>query len=151
VLTLETRPLRRLGPDLLAPATEPGALIPRLRRVDGRLLVGEALVDQCIVAGIGNMWLAESLWQARVSPWLQLADATDAELVATLGWARRAMRASVAGARSPRSVYRRAGRPCPRCGDRIRSRGLGDANRTAYWCPGCQRGPDQGGDTTPPP
>ena len=40
------------------------------------------------------------------------------------------------------SVYRRAGRGCPRCGGEIRSRGLGDENRTAYWCPACQRGED---------
>ena len=42
--------------------------------------------------------------------------------------------------RRRRSVYRRAGRPCPRCGEPIRSRGQGEANRIAYWCPGCQRG-----------
>jgi endonuclease-8 len=151
VLTLEARPLQQLGPDLLAPGTEPGALVARLRRADDRLLLGEALLDQRLVAGIGNMWLAESLWQVRVSPWLVLAEATDAELYAALAWAQQAMRASVAGARRARSVYRRAGRPCPRCADRIRSRGLGEANRTAYWCPGCQRGPEQAGDTTPPP
>jgi endonuclease-8 len=36
-------------------------------------------------------------------------------------------------------IYKRAGRPCPRCGATIRARGQGDANRTTYWCPGCQR------------
>jgi endonuclease-8 len=51
------------------------------------------------------------------------------------------MRASVADARPPRSVYRKAGHPCPRCGTPIASRGLGEANRTAYWCPACQ--PDE--------
>jgi endonuclease-8 len=53
------------------------------------------------------------------------------------------MHRSVEGARpSRRAVYRRAGRPCPRCGTAVRSRGLGEQNRTAYWCPGCQRGPE---------
>jgi endonuclease-8 len=50
------------------------------------------------------------------------------------------MRASLEDGRAERAVYRRAGRPCPRCGGPIRSRGQGDDNRTAYWCPGCQRG-----------
>ena len=151
VLTLEARPVRRLGPDLLASGTAPDALVDRLRRADGLLLLGEALLDQRLLAGIGNMWLAEALWEARVSPWLRLADTTDAELLATLAWAQRAMRASVAGERRPRSVYRRTGRPCARCGAPIRSHGLGDANRTAYWCPRCQRGPAEAGDPTPPP
>ena len=55
-----------------------------------------------------------------------------------LEWARTAMRASVAGARPGRAVYLRVGRPCPRCGAAIESRGQGDDNRTAYWCPACQ-------------
>ena len=62
----------------------------------------------------------------------------DAELREALTWARNEMRAAVLDARPRRSVYRKAGRPCPRCGEPIRSRGLGDANRTAYWCPACQ-------------
>ena len=72
VLTLETRPVRRLGPDLLAADTSVADLVGRLRRADPERRLGEALLDQRLVAGIGNMWLAESLWQARVSPWLML-------------------------------------------------------------------------------
>jgi endonuclease VIII len=142
VLTLEARPVRRLGPDLLASSTNVADLVARLRRADPERLLGEALLDQRLVAGIGNMWLAEALWHARVSPWLGLGDTTADELQAALAWVQEAMRASVRGARSRRAVYRRAGRPCLRCGQPIRSRGLGDANRTAYWCPGCQRGGD---------
>ncbi len=63
---------RSLGPDLLAPETETSAIVARIRRADQSRLVGEALVDQRVVAGIGNMWLAEPLWQARVSPWSRL-------------------------------------------------------------------------------
>jgi endonuclease-8 len=139
VLTLERRPLRT-GPDLLADATEPAAVVARLRRADGSRLLGDVLVDQRLVAGIGNMWLAELLWHARLSPWLPLAEPADDELEAALAWARGAMRGAVRGRRPPRSVYRHTGRPCPRCGTPIASRGLGDANRTAYWCPRCQPG-----------
>jgi len=52
------------------------------------------------------------------------------------------MRASVETGRQAKQVYRRAGRRCPRCRTPIRSRGQGDANRIAYWCPSCQRGED---------
>lgn len=138
VLTLGTGGVRALGPDLLAPRTEPSALVARLRRIDQSQLVGEALVDQRVVAGIGNMWLAEALWHAEVSPWSSLGEIDDNALERTLSWARREMLASVAGARPGRAVYKRAGRGCPRCGEVILSRGLGDANRTAYWCPRCQ-------------
>jgi len=138
VLTLERRPLRRLGPDLLADETEVAVVVSRLRREPRSRLVGEALVDQRVVAGVGNMWLAEALWQARVSPWAALGAVSDEELSNAIGWAREAMRAAVRGPRGPRAVYRRAGMACRRCGTPIASRGLGDANRTAYWCPRCQ-------------
>ena len=144
VLRLGGEAVRSLGPDLLAPATDVAVIVARLRRVDQSRLVGDALVDQRIVAGIGNMWLSEALWHGRVSPWSRLADVADDPLAGVLQWARERMRGAVAGSRPSRSVYRRAGRGCPRCGEPIRSRGLGDANRTAYWCPRCQPG---GADT----
>jgi endonuclease VIII len=138
VLTLEKRQVAPLGPDVLADETEVADVVARLRRGDQGRLVGEALLDQRVVAGIGNMWLAETLWAAQISPWRRVGELTDERLAEALEWARAHMRASIAGARPPRSVYRRAGRPCPRCGTPIESRGLGDANRTAYWCPTCQ-------------
>ena len=138
VLRLDDRHARTLGPDLVAPGTRCDEIVSMLRRADQSRLVGEALVDQRLVSGIGNMWLAETLWHARVSPWASLADVDDDGLVRALAWAQAAMRSAIEGRRAPRSVYRRAGRGCPRCGDPIRSRGLGDANRTAYWCPACQ-------------
>src|SRR5262245_29323748 len=138
VLTLESRAVRQLGPDLLADEIQVVAVVARLRRADQSLLVGEALVDQRLVAGIGNAWLVEALWHARVSPWRRLAEVSDDELADALAWAREHMRASVRGSRTKRSVYRRVGRPCPRCGTPVSSRGLGDMNRTAYWCPACQ-------------
>jgi endonuclease-8 len=86
------------------------------------------------------MWKAEALWRARVSPWRPLGEVTDEELRRALEEAAQLMRASVDGARGARAVYRKAGRPCPRCGATIRSRGQGDGNRIAYWCPECQPG-----------
>jgi endonuclease-8 len=138
VLTLDLGPVRRLGPDLLAEGSDPATLVARLRRADGTRPLGEILQDQRLVAGIGNMWMSEALWAVRVSPWLPLREARDEELRDALDWAQAVMRASVAGARPARAVYRRAGRPCGRCGTPIESRGQGDDNRTAYWCPACQ-------------
>jgi endonuclease-8 len=143
VLALGDGAARGLGPDLLGPTTGVADIVSRLRRSDQSRLVGEALVDQRLVAGIGNMWLAEALWHARVSPWSRLGEVTDDALLRTLDWARAEMLASVAGSSRPsRAVYRRAGRGCPRCGEPVRSRGLGDANRTAYWCSKCQPASD---------
>jgi endonuclease-8 len=136
-LELGSRGTERLGPDVLAEPPDLDAMIANLRREPARAL-GDGLLDQRLVAGIGNIWKAEGLWRARLSPWLPVGSATDDELRALLGDTASLMRAAVSGARPPRQVYRRAGRPCPRCGEPIRSRGQGDDNRTAYWCPACQ-------------
>jgi endonuclease VIII len=139
VLELGRRGIERLGPDIVADAPDLDAMVANLRRHPARDL-GDALLDQHLVAGIGNLWKAEGLWRARLSPWLKIRSASDDELRALLDDTAALMRASVAGARPDRRVYRKAGRPCPRCRTAICSRGQGDDNRTAYWCPGCQRG-----------
>jgi endonuclease VIII len=138
VLELNQRAVRRLGPNILDRPPDLAGMIARLRRQHPGREVGDALLDQRLVAGIGNMWKAEALWRARVSPWRPLGDVGDDELRNVLEEAARMMRASVDGAREGRAVYRKAGRPCPRCGEPVRSRGQGDDNRIAYWCPRCQ-------------
>jgi endonuclease VIII len=140
VLELHTRGVRRLGPDILADPPDFAAMVKRLRAEHQGRDVGDALLDQRLVSGIGNVWKAEALWRARVSPWRPLADVSDDELLEVLHHAAALMRHSVEGGRGPRAVYRRVGRPCPRCRTAIRSRGQGDANRMAYWCPQCQAG-----------
>jgi endonuclease VIII len=128
-----------LGPDILAEPPDLEAMLERLRDEDQAREVGDALLDQRFVAGIGNLWRAEALWDARVSPWRSLDDVSDRELLAVLDAAHRLMRAGVEGTRPLLHVYRRAGRSCRRCGATIRSAAQGDGARTAYWCPGCQR------------
>jgi endonuclease VIII len=139
VLTLETRRVRRLRQDVLGEDFDLDAAVARLRSAGERPL-GEALQDQRLVAGIGNMWMAEALWTIQVSPWLLVADAGDDTLRDALAAARRLMQDALATGRPGRQVYRRAGRPCLRCNTIVRSRGQGDHNRTAYWCPSCQAG-----------
>jgi endonuclease VIII len=145
VLELTGRAVRRLGPDILAEPPKLERMIENLRAEHPTRGLGDALLDQHVVAGIGNLWKAEALWGAEVSPWVPLGGVSDDGLGRVLTEAARLMRASLEGGREERSVYRRAGRPCPRCGERIRSRGQGDDNRTAYWCPGCQRGEEPPG------
>ena len=138
VLELHGRSIRRLGPDILERPPRIDEMFARLRR-DGRgRAIGDAILDQRLVAGIGNKWKAEALWAVELSPWRSLDETTDSKLRTLLDAAARLMSGSLDGRRHANRVYRRVGRPCPRCGERIVSRGQGDANRIAYWCPGCQ-------------
>jgi endonuclease VIII len=139
VLELHTRALAGLGPDILASPPDIDAMLASLRRADGTRTLGESLLDQSLVAGIGNVWMSETLWREQLSPWLRLANVAEQDRRRVLETASRDMRAAVEAPGVPgRQVYRRAGRPCPRCRTTIVSRGQGDANRTAYWCPRCQ-------------
>ena len=143
VLELRNDVEQRLGPDILADPPDLEAAAANLRAGATDAWVGEALLRQRLVSGIGNMWMAEALWEARISPWRRVRDVTDEELAAALAAAARRMRGALDTAGQRRNVYGRAGRPCRRCGAPIRSRGQGDANRTVYWCPACQAGGEE--------
>jgi endonuclease-8 len=135
------RRLAGLGPDVLAAEFDSGRFLARLRADDPTRPLGDALLDQRNVAGIGNIWKAEGCWEAAIDPWRPASDVSDDEALRVIRAMRpRMQRSAEDGPRTiePR-VYRRHGRPCPRCGGPIMSRGQGDANRTTYWCPGCQR------------
>lgn len=133
--------LARLGPDILADPPDLGTMLARFRVADAGRELGEALLDQSLVAGIGNKWKAEALWTAEVSPWIRLRDVSDEALRSVLGTAATAMREG----RRRREVYRRSGLPCRRCSTLIRSRAQGDHARIAYWCPACQAGTEPAG------
>jgi endonuclease-8 len=128
--------LARLGPDILAPEFDPAPVAAAMRAEPGRGL-GEALLDQRLLAGVGNIFKSEACFAAAVDPWRPVGDLSDAELEAVLLAAREEMQRAVASGRHAPRVYRRRG-PCPRCGGRIEARGQGDANRTTHWCPACQ-------------
>ena len=133
--------LAGLGPDILGEHFDPERAIARLRSGWPERSVGEALLDQRALAGIGNIWKSESCFAAAVDPWRPLGNVTDAELHEILAFARREMAISARDGfiGRPRSVYRRAGESCARCGGPIRSRGQGEADRITYWCQDCQR------------
>jgi endonuclease VIII len=140
VLELDKPP--SVGADILAAEPDYEAMVARLRAQPDRQL-GDALLDQRAVAGIGNIWRSEALWAARLSPWLPLDQVSDTEVRQVLHTAHELMAASAAGARPLHRVYRRTGRACRRCGTPIRAHAQGDGARVAYWCPTCQKGPPE--------
>ena len=142
---LGSRGAPRLGPDILGEPPDFETMLARLRATPQLREIGDALLDQRLVAGIGNLWRAEALWEARISPWRPLGELDDGELLGVLEISHRLMRTALDRPRPPRRVYRRAGRACPRCGGLVRSAPQGEHVRIAYWCPTCQVG------GTPPP
>ena len=115
-------------------------MLARFRAADQGRALGDALLDQTLVAGIGNMWKAESLFAAALSPWTQLRELSDEEPAERLAGGGRAHAAPAptaasTGAQAVLPSLRRAD-PLPR---------QGDAARMAYWCPACQAGTEAPG------
>lgn len=146
----ESRVVGHLGPDLLGPGWDPAAALDRLASGRDRP-VGEALLDQRNLAGIGNVYAAELCFLRGVTPWTPFGDLPAPEKLVAL--AKRLLEANKArpghvttgDTRRGRThwVYDRAHRPCLRCGTPVMAGEHGPAGRrrVAYWCPRCQRGP----------
>jgi endonuclease VIII len=130
--------LARLGPDLLADDFDPAEVVGRIRAIAPDIELGEALLGQRLVAGIGNIFKSEGCFEARIEPARPIESLSDQQLTGVLEATRGLMLEAVETGRQPHRVYREAGRPCPRCGAPIRSRAQGDSARTTYWCPECQ-------------
>ncbi|HEV2752435.1 MAG TPA: DNA-formamidopyrimidine glycosylase family protein [Solirubrobacteraceae bacterium] len=131
-----------LGPDVVAgEGFDEGEFLRRLRADDPTRPFGDALLDQRTVAGIGNLWKCEACFEAGIDPWRPTGEIGDGEALSTVRAARPRMQQSARDGHQTRhkAVYGRAGRPCPRCGARIRQRGQWDDNRPTFWCAGCQR------------
>ena len=136
-----------LGPDLLGPGWDPDEAVRRLREAPERA-IGEALLDQTRLAGIGNLYKAETLFLRGVDPWRPVGEVPD--LLGLVELARRLMDANkervdqaTTGARRPGDttwVYGR--RVCRRCGGRVRraEQGRQAQERVTFWCPACQPG-----------
>ncbi|HEU4657208.1 MAG TPA: DNA-formamidopyrimidine glycosylase family protein [Capillimicrobium sp.] len=133
--------LARLGPDILADAFDETEFLRRLRADDPTRPIGDALLDQRTIAGIGNLWKVEGCFAARIDPWRPAGQVTDEEALAIVRETRPRMQRSAQDGFQKRfeRIYGRAGRPCPRCGTLVERRGQWDDNRPTFWCPGCQR------------
>jgi endonuclease-8 len=143
------RRIAALGPDLIDDEFDEAGYLRRLREYDPTRGIGEALLDQRIVAGIGNVWKNEGCFLAGVSPWRKVRDVPDDEALEIVRGIQPGMRASaerggriisyVGPGAGHTWVHERAGLACRRCSTVIRSRGQGDDNRNAFWCPECER------------
>jgi endonuclease VIII len=145
--TAENRILGQLGPDVLGPDWDAAEATRRLLARPDRE-VGEALIDQSVMAGPGNVYRSEACFLAGIDPRTAVAAVEDPTgLVALM---EDLMRRNRSGGRrvttgDPRRghelwVYGRRGRPCRRCGTSIRSflQGSGAEARIAFACPSCQ-------------
>lgn len=149
--------LSRLGPDVLADTFDPIAAVQRLRET-ANLNVGEALLRQSVLAGIGNVFKSEICFACKVNPFRTVNSLTEDELLCLTKKAQDYLRANVTGhsgegivtysgfrrttRRADRSarlwVYGRRNQPCRRCGAAIQSHKQGEAARVTFWCPVCQ-------------
>lgn len=154
------RELRQLGPDVLAPDFDAAEALRRLRgRPDTP--VADALLNQRILAGLGNVYKSEILFMCRVSPFAEVRTLDATVLDAVIDTARRVLLANVTDRLAPMTtyaglrrttgrqdptarlwVYGRARLPCRRCGTPVRVRPQGRDARLTYWCPRCQPLPD---------
>ena len=148
--------LRLMGPDLLGETFDADEAVRRLRE-QGALPIADALLNQRVVAGAGNIYKSEVLFLCRVNPFVRVDELADDTLRGLLATARTQLIANVThpnggittyrgyargsgrDGSERRHVYGRARKPCRKCGTPIRVRAQGPHARLTYWCPNCQR------------
>jgi endonuclease-8 len=140
-------PIAALGPDLLADTFDAEEALRRFRDPSrATLTIGDAIMDQRVMAGVGNIWKHETLFRCGLNPWRKVGDLDDTTLRTLISTARELLWASAgrpgADGKKPHRprmfVYARAGQPCLRCHTRIRSAPQGNDIRQTAWCPRCQ-------------
>lgn len=140
------QPIGSLGPDLLADEFDEAEALRRFADPAHRSrTIGDAIMDQRIMAGVGNIWKHETLFRTETNPWRMVAELSSDELLGIIRMARQLLLASVGRpntlghSRRPRMfVYMRSGRPCLRCQSRIQRSRQGEDIRFTAWCPRCQ-------------
>ena len=137
----------RLGPDLCKPETDLGVVVNLLLTYDDpSARLGEVLLDQRVMCGVGNVYRCEVLWATELSPWarigtinehdaIRLANTAASMLRSNLHHSARVTAPSIKGGLA---VYGRNGQRCGRCGESVDCRRMGEHNRILYWCQGCQ-------------
>lgn len=143
----------RLGPDLCQPSTDLAAVVNLLLSFpDPSARLGEVLLDQRVMCGVGNVYRCEVLWARELSPFARMDSLSEHDAIGIVNTAATLLRANTelagtAPAQStatPKSkgghaVYGRNGQRCRRCGETIDCCRMGQHNRILYWCQGCQQ------------
>ncbi len=150
-------PVAKLGPDLLGRAFDRDEAVRRIV-ASGHQPIAMSLLDQRLVAGIGNIYKSEVLFLAGVNPFTPASAVAAPALHGMLDLARGLLQDNVVDGSSPRIqtyrslrmtnpatdhdeslwVYGRAGKPCRKCGTPIEVKKMGIEARTTYWCGRCQ-------------
>jgi endonuclease VIII len=131
--------LRKIGPDVLGDAFDVDEAFRRVRAHPASE-IANVLLNQRVVAGIGNIWKSETLFACGVNPFTRVADLSEQQVTCLLKSARRLMtRSANAQSRNNINVYSRGGEPCRTCRTPIASKKQGPDARLTYWCPACQR------------
>jgi len=137
----------RLGPDLCRPDTDLGAVVNLLlTHPDPTARLGEVLLDQRVMCGVGNVYRCEVLWATELSPFARIGTITEHDAIRIVNTAAKMLRANLhqtqritePGVKGGLAVYGRNGQRCVRCGESVDCRRMGEHNRLVYWCPGCQ-------------
>jgi endonuclease-8 len=139
--------LSKLGPDLLKDTFDWEEVLQRLRSRNN-IPIGEALMRQHILAGIGNVYKSEVLFLCKVNPFANVNTYSEHDLKMIVFKARELLKQNLTGkSRATRHtldqqrfwVYERSGFPCRKCGTKIQMRRQGIDGRSTYWCPNCQK------------
>jgi len=146
--------LQTLGPDPLSASFDAQEAIARMAS-DPEATIADVLLNQRVLAGVGNVFKSEVLFECRVHPFDRVRDLDPATITALVAASARGLRRNVNETPDRPSdrrtmtnrlnreetlwVYRRAGKPCHRCGAAIQMRKSGLDARSTYWCPSCQR------------
>jgi endonuclease-8 len=150
------RQLGQLGPDLLAETFDAGEALRRMKARPAEA-IADVLLNQRVMAGIGNVYKSEVLFACRVNPFSAVGSVGDQALESLVTTARRLLLANVHSSLAPMTtytgyrrttnrdnpserlwVYGRAGKPCRRCGTSVKIDIQGTDARLTYWCPACQ-------------
>lgn len=137
--------LNRLGPDLLGPPVESRTILERFH-TQKSVPIGQAVMNQTVICGIGNVYKSEVLFLEQIHPATPVGSLSDEQILAIVEQAVRLMRRNLEG--HPRRtrflpgsatwVYSRARQPCFKCGTAVAMIRQGDLGRSTYFCPTCQ-------------
>jgi endonuclease VIII len=152
-LTRDRAPrVEHLGPDLCVAGVDLDTVLANVDALASETPIGDALLDQRVAAGIGNVFKSEICWAGRVHPATPVSalgastrralyDTAHEMLISNVGPGRRTTY------KGGLAVYGKARRPCPRCNRPIKSASTGTPARVTYWCDTCQPPPASGVDT----